>query len=96
MLTSRQIHVMRAAVDRIIPADDYPGGWEAGVGDYILRQLQGDLKSLLDSYRQGLDGLDAEAQARHGVGFVELDADSQAMLLRRQTQRLPCDFTTVR
>ena len=28
-----------------------------------------------------LNGLDAEAQARHGVGFVELDVDAQDALL---------------
>jgi choline dehydrogenase-like flavoprotein len=26
---------LRAAVDRVIPADDWPGGWEGGVGRYL-------------------------------------------------------------
>ena len=26
---------LQAFVDRIIPADDYPSGWQAGVGDFI-------------------------------------------------------------
>jgi hypothetical protein len=81
MLTARQVEVLRAVVNRIIPADEFPGGWEVGVGDYILRQLQGDLKQMVSVYGRGLDGLDAEARARHGVGFVELDAEAQDVLL---------------
>ena len=82
MLTGRQVEVLRAVVNRIIPADEFPGGWEAGVGDYILRQLQGDLKQMVNIYARGLDGLDAEAQARHRGGFPELDSNSQDALLR--------------
>ncbi len=26
---------LRAAVDRVIPADEWPGGWEGGVGEYL-------------------------------------------------------------
>ena len=26
---------LRAAIDRIIPADDWPAGWDGGVGQYL-------------------------------------------------------------
>lgn len=29
---------IRAAVDRVIPADEWPGGWDGGVGSYLDRQ----------------------------------------------------------
>lgn len=30
-----QQRTLPAAVNRIIPADDYPSAWQAGVGDYL-------------------------------------------------------------
>src|SRR5262245_33799526 len=83
MFTDIQRATLRALVDRIIPPDDFPGGWEAGVGGYLERQLAGDLHGLLDTYRGGLDALDAEAQATAGVPFAALDSDAQDQLLSR-------------
>jgi gluconate 2-dehydrogenase gamma chain len=82
MLTPRQQATLRALVDRIIPPDDFPGGWAAGVGEFLARQLAGDLRPLVDTYRAGLDALDAEAQAAAGAGFAELEPDAQETLLR--------------
>src|SRR5262245_52736262 len=83
MFTEHQRATLRALVDRIIPPDDFPGGWEAGVGDYLERQLAGDLRGQLDNYRGGLDALDAEAQAAAGVPFAALAPDTQDQLLSR-------------
>ncbi len=82
-LTLRQLEVLRAAVDRILPSDDFSSGWDAGVGDYLQRQFQGDLSGLIGFYRVGLDALDAEARKANGAGFVELDASAQDALLSR-------------
>lgn len=68
---------MRAAVDRIIPPDDYPGAWAAGVGDYLARQFEGDLALQLNLFTAGLDGLEAEALARFDSRFVNLTLDQQ-------------------
>ena len=81
LFSERQAATLRALVDRLIPPDDFPGGWEAGVGDYLTRQLSGDLRSLLEQYRAGLDALDAEAQAIAGARFTALDAGAQDALL---------------
>lgn len=83
MLTELQQATLRALVDRIIPADDFPSGWQAGVGDYLAGQFERDLRPQLDRYRAGLDALDAEAQATTGARFAELDAAEQDALLRR-------------
>jgi len=83
MLSELQHATLRALVDRIIPADDFPSGWQAGVGDYLARQFERDLHPQLDRYRAGLDALDAEAQAGTGAHFAELDAAQQDALLRR-------------
>jgi hypothetical protein len=83
MLTQSQQATLRAFVDRLIPADDYPGGWDAGVGDYLDRQFAGDLSHALDTYRAGLDALDAESAATVGARFCEIDLAAQDELLRR-------------
>ncbi len=83
MLTESQRATLRALIDRIIPADDFPSGWEAGVGDYLDRQFAGDLCHLLDMYRAGLDALEVEARATAGVSFAALAPAAQDELLRR-------------
>jgi hypothetical protein len=82
-LTARQTAVLRAAMDRVIPPDDYPGAWEAGAGDYLLGQFDRDLAGMVETYRAGLDALDVAAQAAGGAGFPELDTATQDALLAR-------------
>jgi hypothetical protein len=86
MLTEQQLGVLRAACNRIIPADDYPAGWEAGVGDYLLRQFEGDLQPAVESYQQGLAALEAEAQAIHAQSFAALHPSTQDKLLTQVEQ----------
>ena len=81
-LTRQQQETLRAAVDRIIPPDDYPGAWLAGVGDYLARQFEGDLRPLLDTYCAGLTALEAESVARFQQSFTLLSADEQDIVLR--------------
>src|SRR5579864_489543 len=83
MLSPKQLNTLRAAVDRIIPQDDYPGGWEAGVGDYLARQFERDLKDMLRLYAAGLEALDAEAHALYGNDSAALEPPSQDALLAR-------------
>jgi hypothetical protein len=64
-------------VNIIIPADDDPGGWEGGVGDYLLHQFEGDLKHVLGIYEQGLTALDTEAKTVTGKALVELNPQAQ-------------------
>jgi hypothetical protein len=83
IFSERQAATLRALVDRLIPPDDFPGGWDAGVGDYLARHLAHDLGPLRDQYRAGLDALDAEAQATAGARFAALDTELQDALLGR-------------
>ena len=98
LLSAAQADTLRAAIDRIIPADDAPGGWEAGVGDYFARLWVREPQFLAPA-RLGLDALDAEAQATAGAAFASLAPDIQDALLARveagdvQTDwLLPADF----
>jgi hypothetical protein len=81
LFSERQVATLRALIDRLIPPDDFPSGWEAGVGDYLAGQFTGDLRPLLDQYRAGLDALGAEAQAACGAHFAALAAETQDALL---------------
>ena len=63
LLTELQTDTLRALADCIVPADDYSGGWDAGVGDYLVRLLTRE-QSLLFAYRAGLDALESEVKAR--------------------------------
>ncbi|SRR6266498_4427734 len=82
-LTGEQQEILRAVVDRIIPPDDYPGAWQAGVGNYLARQFEGDLQPVLEDYCAGLTALEAEAVARFRQSFILLTGEEQDFVLRR-------------
>ncbi|GMA94704.1 hypothetical protein GCM10025881_15280 [Pseudolysinimonas kribbensis] len=77
-LDPRRRAVLRAVVDRMIPADDLPSGWDAGVGGFIDGMLRRDDVPWRDRLLTGLDALDGSSG-----GFAELAADEQDALLRR-------------
>ena len=83
LFNEAELRCLRALLDTVIPPDDYPGAWEAGVGDYLLRQLQGDLAHLAGGYRGFLRRLDAEARASHACDFRELPLDARTDTLRQ-------------
>lgn len=80
-LSPAQWQTLQALIDCIIPADDFPSGWQAGVGDYLAGQFARDLVALVPSYQQGLDALEAEALAQYGAGFGALAPTTQSNLL---------------
>jgi Gluconate 2-dehydrogenase subunit 3 len=81
LLTPDQWRTLEALVDCIIPADDYPSGWQAGVGDYLARQFTRDLADVLPQYRLGLAALDAEAHAQYSHAFADLAPNTRGNLL---------------
>jgi hypothetical protein len=81
LLSSRQLELLQALINRIIPPDQDLGGWEAGVGDYLLRQFGCDLKQVIPIYILGLESLDAEALAIYHTKFDGLSDSLQDDLL---------------
>lgn len=82
MFNETQQKTLRAALDCLIPPDEFPGAWDAGVGDYIEGLLRGEQAHLLVVYQTGLDALEAEAQMQFRTGFAELKAYRQEALLK--------------
>lgn len=68
---------LRAVVDCLIPPDDFPGAYDAGVCDYLERLLQTDLAEDAEFFRAGIDGIDAEAVARFEKPFAKLNPSEQ-------------------
>jgi hypothetical protein len=83
MLTSDHWNTLRSMMNRIIPQDDCPNAWDAGVGNYLSRQFERDLQHQVENYRLGLETLEAESQAYAGKSFTELDTSAQDVLLSR-------------
>ena len=85
-LTEKQQKTLRAAIDRIVPPDDYAGAWDAGVADYLSRQFEGDLSPVTDLYLAGLTSLDDESITRYQNTFEKLSDDEKDFLLRQVEQ----------
>lgn len=47
----RELNVLRALFDTLIPADDFPGGWDGGVSAYLENSFQFDLKPFIPQYK---------------------------------------------
>jgi gluconate 2-dehydrogenase gamma chain len=81
-LGARATAVLSAALDRLIPGDEFgPGALEAGVGRSIEGMLSRADPSLCGEWRRALVQLDELALTRARAGFAELDGETQDGLL---------------
>ena len=72
---------LRAVVDCLIPPDDFPGAYDAGVCDYLKRIFRTDLASQSGFFRAGIEGIEAEALARWNSPFTNLSAEQKISIL---------------
>ena len=77
LLTETQMQTLKAAADRIVPADDSPSAWDAGAETFFARLFERQ-PDFLPRYQTGLDRLNSAA----GGAFAALDASAQDALLR--------------
>ena len=68
---------LRAVIDCLIPPDDFPGAYDAGVCDYLERLLRTDLADHAELFRAGVDAIEAEALARFDKSFARLSPSEQ-------------------
>jgi hypothetical protein len=91
-LSPAQIATLNAVHARLIPADEWAGAHENGVAEYLARQFAGDLKDAIETYRAGLEAIDAEALARYEKRFCELPENTQDHLLETTEREAPFFF----
>jgi len=77
-----RLETLRAVVDCLIPPDDFPGAFEAGVCDFLARLLETDLADQREVFASGLEGIESEALARFDRSFVDVNSDQQVEVLR--------------
>jgi hypothetical protein len=69
-------------VDCLIPPDEFPGAYDAGVCDYLSRLFDSDLATQLEFFRAGLDAIETESRARFGTSFSSLTREAQTATLQ--------------
>lgn len=72
---------LRAVVNCLIPPDDFPGAYDAGVCDYLKRIFRTDLASQSGFFYAGVEGIEAEALARFNTPFIDLKAEQKIATL---------------
>lgn len=71
---------IRAAIDRIIPADSWPAGWDGGVADYVSL-ANGELDWARPALGWLDTALDAASHASGGDSFAALTEEQQDAIL---------------
>jgi len=79
--TVEEARTVEAICDHLVPADQDPGATEAGVVNFIDRQLVGHLKRWQSAYREGIAGVDQTSLGLSGKKFVDLPAGKQTEVL---------------
>lgn len=68
--------------EQIIPTDEWPGGREAGVTNFIDRQLMGPYKRYCETYRKGLQLIRETCLTKFQKSFEELPWEEQTRFLK--------------
>jgi len=79
--TDAEGQVLEALCEQIVPGDQDSGAREAGVLNFIDRQIVGPLQRFQEDYRRGLAALQRTSQALNGNFFPQLSWDEQRTLL---------------
>jgi len=74
--------MLLAIADRVIPADDAPGGASAEFMTFVADVLGNEWPQHIDPIRRWLDVLNVTAKVRWQRRFIDLDAVQQDDLLR--------------
>jgi gluconate 2-dehydrogenase gamma chain len=72
---------MDAISEQIIPTDEWPGGKDAGVTNFIDKQLIGPYLRFQETYRKGLKLIRETCESAYKKRFEELAWDEQTLFL---------------
>jgi gluconate 2-dehydrogenase gamma chain len=76
-LTISEANILDALADQIIPPDDFEGGKQAGVTNFIDIQLSGFYSKYREMYRSCLASLNQKCLEVYGKGFTGLRSAEQ-------------------
>ena len=79
--TTAEAQLMDALADQIIPPDDWPGGRESGVTNFIDIQLIGPYTRFQPKYRKGLKAIQDTCEALFKKKFETLSLEEQTSFL---------------
>lgn len=80
--SKEDIKLLEAIAEQIIPTDEWPGGRDAGVANYIDAQLNGPLNRFQQDYRKGLSALENTCLVKFRKKFEYLEYDRQTSVLQ--------------
>jgi gluconate 2-dehydrogenase gamma chain len=86
-LAPGEARTLAAICDQIVPADGFPSASQAGVVNYIDRQLARFYRPHRDAYREGLKKAQELVRTTHGQGLEALTAEQQlqaALLIEKE------------
>jgi len=81
--TLKEIKIMEAIADQIIPKDEWAGGSEAGVVNFIDLQLEGPYHRFQADYRKGLSAIQNTCENKLNCKFENLSYDRQTDFLKK-------------
>jgi gluconate 2-dehydrogenase gamma chain len=79
--TDSEAQLMDALADQIIPPDEWPGGRESGVSNFIDKQLVGPYVRFQLKYRKGFAAIQETCETRYRKKFEDLNWDEQTIFL---------------
>ena len=77
VLTEEHARTLTAICDQIIPADEFPSASQAGVLNYIDRQLMRHYRKHRHAYRHGLEDVEQASRKRFGGELSSLTQSQQ-------------------
>jgi len=81
--TNEEARLMDAIADQIIPPDEWPGGRESGVTNFVDKQLIGPYQRFQEKYRKGLKAIQVSCESQFHQKFELLLWDQQTAFLEK-------------
>jgi gluconate 2-dehydrogenase gamma chain len=82
VLSNAEAWLVDAITEQIIPRDQDPGARDAGVLNFIDKQLAGHYRKYQADYHESLAGVDESSQALFGRPFISLKWEEQTEVLK--------------
>ena len=95
-LTDTQARTLGAICDQIVPADDFPSASQAGVLNYIDRQLMRHYRKHRGAYLEGLEQAEAMSRKRFGGELAGLSQQQQLEIVNGLSEQNSTFFGLVR